>query len=489
MLFRTAAIACALFAGFKPVVVEASQTVLNLAPSINAATTFAPVGTLDVLSESSFTALAHPEFPAYSVRIKKSNFCDKSVGAYTGYIDIEARHIFFYFFESRNDSDTDDVVFWTNGGPGCSSGVGLFMELGPCRVVNADNGTVHHKESWNSNANVFFVDQPIGVGFSYADYGEFVSTTEEAAKDIAAFVAIFFAHFSKFQGRGFHLSGESYGGRYLPVFAAEIYDQNPRLIKAGIPPINLTSVMIGNGMTDTPTLIPTWYEMQCSAASLPPVQDIKTCVAMKAIVPRCKKWMKESCQDQFDLINCNAALSFCSESIMTPYRNTGFNIYDLSKKCESGDLCYVEIEEIVKYLNRKDVQALLGVEISKYQSCSDNVGRDFSLTLDMMKGATEYVSALLDRDVRVLIYVGTYDWVCNWLGNEAWTLALEWSGQAEFTSQPLTEWKIDGKRAGQTRHAKGFTFATVDAAGHMVPYDKPKESLEMVRRWIAGQPL
>lgn len=36
--------------------------------------------------------------------------------AYTGYIDIEARHIFFYFFESRSEPNKDDVVFWTNGG-------------------------------------------------------------------------------------------------------------------------------------------------------------------------------------------------------------------------------------------------------------------------------------------------------------------------------------------------------------------------------------
>jgi Serine carboxypeptidase len=39
-----------------------------------------------------------------------------SNSAYTGYIDIEARHLFFYFFESRNDPDKDDVIFWTNGG-------------------------------------------------------------------------------------------------------------------------------------------------------------------------------------------------------------------------------------------------------------------------------------------------------------------------------------------------------------------------------------
>jgi carboxypeptidase C (cathepsin A) len=124
--------------------------------------------------------------------------------------------------------------------------------------------------------------------------------------------------------------------------------------------------------------------------------------------------------------------------------------------------------EIVSYLNQKDVQAVIGAEVSKYDSCSRTVGLGFGVTLDMMKGATEYVAALLERDVRVLIYAGTYDWVCNWLGNEAWTLELEWTGQAEFVSQPLTEWTVEGKRAGKTRAAKGLTFATVDAAGHMV---------------------
>lgn len=57
--------------------------------------------------------------------------------AYSGYIDVEARHLFFYFFESRRDPDADDVVFWTNGGPGASSSMGLFMELGASRGVTA----------------------------------------------------------------------------------------------------------------------------------------------------------------------------------------------------------------------------------------------------------------------------------------------------------------------------------------------------------------
>ncbi|KAJ7487366.1 Alpha/Beta hydrolase protein [Mycena galericulata] len=465
--------------------VQASQIAFN-----SGVQDFTPMGTLSALSETSFTALSHPEFPQYGVRIKKTSFCDETVSSFTGYIDIQARHLFFYFFESRSYPDKDDVIFWTNGGPGCSSGVGLFMELGPCRVMNADNGTVFHPESWNSNANIFFIDQPIGVGFSYAEYGETVSTTEEAAKDIAAFVAIFFAHFSNFQGRGFHMAGESYAGRYVPVFAAAVYDQNPLLVKAGIKPINITSIIIGNGMTDIQTMLPAWYKMQCSSVTVVPVQDIQTCVHMKMRLARCSKWFKESCQDQFDLIDCQAAYAFCGESLHEPYVATGLNRYDITRKC-AGDswLCYDEIEEIVKYLNQKDVQAILGVNISKYDTCSKDVGRDFDLKLDMLKGAKDYVGALLERGVRVLVYAGTHDWVCNWVGNEAWTRELEWTGHAEFSAQPLREWMVGGKRAGHTREANGLTFATVDAAGHMVPYDKPKESLEMVNRWIAGEPL
>ncbi|THH00821.1 hypothetical protein EW026_g1775 [Hermanssonia centrifuga] len=244
---------------------------------------FRPFEELSLLSNTEFTTLNHPAFPKYDVRIKKSDFCDGTVRAFTGYIDIEARHLFFYFFESRNDPDTDDVIFWTNGGPGCSSSVGLFMELGPCRVTAQDN-TTFNPYSWNENANLFFVDQPIGTGFSYAEFGEYVYTTEEAAKDISAFVAIFFEHFSKFKGRSFHMAGESYGGRYIPVFASYVYDQNPKLVESGVTPINLTSIMIGNGCTDWLTMIPSYHEMQCQPKSAAPIFSISECVRQKRTV-------------------------------------------------------------------------------------------------------------------------------------------------------------------------------------------------------------
>lgn len=452
---------------------------------------FTPLEEFSLLSTSEFTTLSHPLFPNYNVRIKKSDFCDGTVGAYTGYIDIQARHLFFYFFESRSNPDKDDVIFWTNGGPGCSSSLGLFMELGPCRVSSPDNSTFN-PYSWNENANIFFIDQPIGVGFSYADYGETVSTTPEAAKDIAAFVAIFFEHFSKFKGRAFHMAGESYGGRYIPVFASEVYDQNARLVEAGLTPINLTSVMIGNGCTEWPTMTTSYYDLQCKPMSVAPVQEISSCIRMKQAIPRCEKMLKESCVDKFDSIGCEAAGLFCQSEISVPFYATGYNPYDISKLCEgaiSDTLCYPVTKVISQYLDRPDVRSTIGVDpsiTSNFSSCNYEVNAAFHAADDSMFPTQYYIAALLERGIRALIYVGANDWICNWVGNDRMTLGLEWTGQETFVSQPLKEWKVDGEIAGLTRNAGPLTFLTLDGAGHMVPFDKPKQSLEMVKRWLAG---
>ena len=81
--------------------------------------------------------------------------------------------------------------------------LGLFMELGmylvdilivvltvpksiagPCRIQDS-NSTKPNPYSWNSKANIFFIDQPIGVGFSYADYGEYaVSCASDVLRSI-----------------------------------------------------------------------------------------------------------------------------------------------------------------------------------------------------------------------------------------------------------------------------------------------------------------
>ncbi|TFK64448.1 alpha/beta-hydrolase [Pluteus cervinus] len=459
---------------------------------------------LNSLDVDAFTVLSHPRFPSHQVRVKKSDFCDPTVNVYTGYLDVDygAKHLFFYFFESRRSPDTDDVMMWINGGPGCSSSLGLLMELGPCSIDMknvSSNGTVWNPHSWNQETNIFFLDQPVGVGYSYADFGETVETTEDAAKNIHAFVTIFFETFNQFAGRPFHLSGESYGGRYLPVFASEIWDQNQIATSEGRPAINLKSVIIGNGITDISTLYEGRYEIECGKASFDvPFQSISNCVRMKTALPRCQRLMNENCIQQFDAMNCQAAVSFCDSQLSTAMWDSGRNVYDISKPC-IGDLCYAENSVISDYLNSPSLRKSLGVTSPlNHTGCSSTVGRSFASHMDKWNSPTQhYVSELLERGVRVLIYAGTLDWQCNWVANWRWVEKLGWSGNSAWQRVGgRREWSIgetaDGVKApaaGEVKRSKLLSFVTVWGAGHMVPYDKPKEAWYVISKWLKDEEL
>jgi carboxypeptidase C (cathepsin A) len=93
------------------------------------------------------------------------------------------------------------------------------------------------------------------------------STTEQAAVDISSFLSIFFSHFPSFSSRALHLAGESYGGRYIPVFAAQVYDDNRKLIENGLTPLNLSSVVIGNGISDHWEAVNAFYDVQCTGVN------------------------------------------------------------------------------------------------------------------------------------------------------------------------------------------------------------------------------
>jgi cathepsin A (carboxypeptidase C) len=157
--------------------------------------------------------------PSHSIRIKEQNnsICDAHSIQYTGWLDIGPKHLFFWFFESRTAPERDPLVLWLTGGPGASSMLGMLGELGPCLINEHGNGTVHNKHGWNKEANILFVDQPAGVGFSYLDEGEPVpSNSFSAAEDLHISLQIFVSQaIPKMKDLPFHISGESYGVSYI----------------------------------------------------------------------------------------------------------------------------------------------------------------------------------------------------------------------------------------------------------------------------------
>jgi cathepsin A (carboxypeptidase C) len=296
------------------------------------------------------------------------------------------------FFESRNDPENDPVVLWLNGGPGCSSLTGLFMELGPS-WVNKQVDVDFNPYSWNANASVIFLDQPVNVGYSYSSSS--VSNTVAAGKDVYALLTLFFKQFPEYTKQSFHIAGESYAGHYIPVFASEILSHKKRNI-------NLQSVLIGNGLTDGLTQYKYYKPMACGEGGWPAVLDESECQSMENSYPRCAS-MIESCYNSESVWSCVPASIYCNNAQIGPYQRTGMNPYDVRTKCKGGDLCYEQIGWIADYLNRADVQAALGAEVSNYDSCNMDINRNFLFQGDWMKPYHRLVPGLLE-EIPVLIY-------------------------------------------------------------------------------------
>ncbi|KAE8993897.1 hypothetical protein PR001_g19446, partial [Phytophthora rubi] len=63
--------------------------------------------------------------------------------------------------------------------------------------------------------------------------------------------------------------------------------------------------------------------------------------------------------------------------------------------------------------------------VGAWQECNMEMNVAFYMTADMAKPYNSYVTDLQNDDLRVLIYAGDADLMCNWNGNQAWTRALE----------------------------------------------------------------
>ncbi|KAL1594440.1 hypothetical protein SLS60_010200 [Paraconiothyrium brasiliense] len=221
---------------------------------------------------------------------------------------------FFWFFEARNNSGTAPLTIWLNGGPGSSSMIGLFREMGPCEVVQLEDGSYGTQPNvwgWDRSSNLLFIDQPTQVGFSYdhpvnvswdfikdhvvepptsppqtvpswsfingtlatGDKANVENSTVIAARAAWHFLQGFLSAFPQYnpgqrpnqttiEPTGVNLFAESYGGQYGPVFADFFEDQNDRR-RAGMIPANTTleikldSLGIINGLVDTIIQTPT----------------------------------------------------------------------------------------------------------------------------------------------------------------------------------------------------------------------------------------
>ncbi|KAL0580210.1 hypothetical protein V5O48_001803 [Marasmius crinis-equi] len=139
----------------------------------------------------------------------------------------ETRKLFFWFFPPGPQGSLDDIIFWTNGGPGCSSLEGFLQENGPFQWGVGTAKPIVNEHSWTNLSSVLWVEQPVGTGFSQGTPN--IRDEDDLAEQLVGFFNQFLDIFSELKGKKLYLSGESYAGAYVPYIANYIYEHPDQL--------------------------------------------------------------------------------------------------------------------------------------------------------------------------------------------------------------------------------------------------------------------
>ncbi|KAG1800316.1 Alpha/Beta hydrolase protein [Suillus plorans] len=116
----------------------------------------------------------------------------------------ETRKLFFWFFPPGPQGSLDDLIFWTNGGPGCSSLAGLLQENGPFTWSWGQAAPTVNQHSWTNLSSVLWNE-------------------DDVAAQLVGFMQQFLEVFAELKGKKLYLSGESYAGMYVPCESAVIF--------------------------------------------------------------------------------------------------------------------------------------------------------------------------------------------------------------------------------------------------------------------------
>uniref|UniRef100_A0A8C2PWN9 Carboxypeptidase n=1 Tax=Cyprinus carpio TaxID=7962 RepID=A0A8C2PWN9_CYPCA len=353
---------------------------------------------------------------------------------YSGYFSVaDNKHLHYWFVESQKDPAGSPVVLWLNGGPGCSSLDGLLTEHGPF-LIQDDGATLEYNPyAWNKIANVLYLESPAGVGFSYSDDQKYTTNDTEVATNNYLALKEFFRLFPEFSKNEFFLTGESYGGIYIPTLAEIVMEDSS---------INLQGIAVGNGLSsyelNDNSLVYFAYYHGLLGTSL--WNDLQTF---------CCKDGACNFYDNQD-VNCSTSL-YAVQNIVY---NSGLNMYNLYAPCAGG--VHIENGQFVirdlghhflnhpwskeqneldppctnstpstLFLNNPLVKSALHIspKALDWIICSAEVNLNYKrLFMDVKK---QYLKLLGALKYRVLVYNGDVDMACNFLGDEWFVESLQ----------------------------------------------------------------
>ncbi|KAG2182332.1 hypothetical protein INT43_007262 [Umbelopsis isabellina] len=404
---------------------------------------------------------------------------------YYRHIEVSPEHnanIFFWLLNSQNVKSSNKLIIWLNGGPGCSSMDGMFLENGPYRV-NPDLSVNISSGGWQDHANIVFVDQPVGTGFSFADTDSYVKNMTEVGTSFTKFLDLFFEIFPDRAANELYVAGESFAGTYIPYIAHQMLRENE---EAGKTKYDLKGLVIGNGWISPRHQYEASFDFAVSrkllSGSYKNIASQHLDMCRKAIASEelisiyiCEQLLTDAIDSSTHIVNRKDNQMLC------------VNQYDIRMKDEPSPDCGMtwphELTQVQKYLQDKEV--VKAIHASKqmlgWTECSGGVHR--ALSGDKSVASFYLMPEILEK-VPILLFSGEYDLICNSLGTEYLIGNLTWGGSIGFEHNEKFEWHIGDNLAGYYTEERNLTYVLVKDASHMVPYDKPTEMLDMINRFI-----
>ncbi|GIK03647.1 hypothetical protein Aspvir_007720 [Aspergillus viridinutans] len=403
--------------------------------------------------------------------------------------------IFFWLFEAQDPAYDENLLIWFNGGPGCSSLIGLMTGNGPVLFDGNTNHLIGNPQSWTKLGHVLYVDQPAGTGFSTASNPYPVRDNDQVTSDFYKWLQSFFSHFPHLRSKRVHMIGESYAGIYIPYFAYAIAENQDDY------PIDLRSISLGDGTLGNPAAmtavtVSTFLESKKSLLQIPDeilsafTQADQTCgfttVLQQAdqFPPKGKfeivgdpenlnyrhrrrrhqfqqyqrrnlrNVMNETCnnhpttpeQVSSSILNSTCYGSCATFSTAMNYLDavsaagTGkrcFDVYDITNDCTTID----PLGLMASYFSRVDVQAALNLPPAPaglaFAPCNSTILDTLLLAVPPTPPAYIILPSLVtEHNVSVHVYSGENDLLLNHLGTELVLQNMTWRGAQGFSRKP-----------------------------------------------------
>jgi carboxypeptidase C (cathepsin A) len=114
---------------------------------------------------------------------------------HSGYFNVTRyKKLHYIFIDSLNKPETDPIIIIFNGGPGGASTFLAFYLIGPYTISSTSKNLTDFPVTWARNASLLFIDNPAGVGFSYAQREvDWISNDVSNNKDLLNFLFQFYS--------------------------------------------------------------------------------------------------------------------------------------------------------------------------------------------------------------------------------------------------------------------------------------------------------